>query len=108
MVALLSGRPILEDIKEMCLAIPMQVKEVRGTEGDLLDPQVALVEADGIEKEIRLDLADRIPQKGEYVIIHAGFAIRSLTEEEAEANLKLMRQMAEALEKDGNLPGAMR
>ena len=90
----------------MCLAIPMQVVEIRGIPDDLLDPQVALVETDGIRKEIRLEMADRIPRVGEYVIIHAGFAIRTLSEEEAEYNLSLMRQMAEVLEEQGRLPGA--
>ena len=88
----------------MCLAIPMQVTEIKGTEDDFLDPLVAVVETDGIKKDIRLEMADRIPAIGEYVIIHAGFAIRTLTEQEAEANLELMRQMAEVLEKEGRLP----
>lgn len=90
----------------MCLAIPMQVVELRGGSDELLDPRVALVEADGVRKEIRLEMADRMPEVGEYVIIHAGFAIRTLSEEEAEENLRLMRQMAEALEREGLLPGA--
>lgn len=91
----------------MCLAIPMQVVELRGGSDELLDPRVALVEADGVRKEIRLEMADRMPEVGEYVIIHAGFAIRTLSEEEAEENLRLMRQMAEALEREGLLPGAV-
>lgn len=90
----------------MCLAIPMQVVELRGGSDELLDPQVAMVESEGVRKEIRLEMADRVPGVGEYVIIHAGFAIRTLSEEEAEINLSLMRQMAEALEKEGRLPGA--
>ena len=90
----------------MCLAIPMQVVEIRGGSDELLDPGVALVESDGIRKEIRLEMADRIPLVGEYVIIHAGFAIRTLTVADAEYNLELMRQMAETLEQQGRLPGA--
>ena len=90
----------------MCLAIPMQVVELKGGSDELLDPQVALVESDGVRKEIRLEMADRIPAVGEYVIIHAGFAIRTLTVEDAEYNLSLMRQMAEMLESEGRLPGA--
>ena len=90
----------------MCLAIPMQVVALRGEGDDVLDPQVALVEADGIRKEIRLEMADRIPEVGEYVIIHAGFAIRTLSEEDAQYNLSLMRQMASVLEQQGRLPGA--
>lgn len=81
----------------MCLAIPMQVLETKGIFGDLTDPQIAVVDADGIQKEIRLDLADQIPEVGDYVIVHAGFAIHTLTEEEAQTNLQLMREMAAAL-----------
>ena len=92
----------------MCLAIPMQVVEIKGGTDELLDPQIALVESDGIRKEIRLEMADRIPMVGEYVIIHAGFAIRTLTVEDAEYNLDLMRQMAETLEQQGRLPEAPR
>jgi hydrogenase expression/formation protein HypC len=84
----------------------MQVVEIRGGSDELLDPGVALVESDGIRKEIRLEMADRIPLVGEYVIIHAGFAIRTLTVADAEYNLELMRQMAETLEHQGRLPGA--
>ncbi len=90
----------------MCLAIPMQVVELKGGSDELFDPPVALVESDGVRKEIRLEMADRIPAVGEYVIIHAGFAIRTLTVEDAEYNLSLMRQMAEVLESQGRLPGA--
>jgi len=89
----------------MCLAIPMQVVELSGGSDELLDPQVALVENDGVRKAIRLEMADRIPAVGEYVIIHAGFAIRTLTEEEAEYNLSLMRRMAEMLDREDRLPG---
>jgi hydrogenase expression/formation protein HypC len=89
----------------MCLAIPMQVVALKGGSDTLFDPQVALVESDGIRKEIRLEMADRIPEVGEYVIIHAGFAIRTLTEEEAEYNLSLMRRMAEVLDSESRLPG---
>ena len=88
----------------MCLAIPMQVVETRSLFGDLAEPQVAVVDADGIRKEVRLDLADRIPRTGDYVIVHAGFAIRTLSEEEALANLELMRQMGERLADEGETP----
>jgi hydrogenase expression/formation protein HypC len=83
----------------------MQVVELKGGSDELFDPQVALVESDGVRKEIRLEMADRIPMVGEYVIIHAGFAIRTLSVEDAEYNLSLMRQMAEVLESQGRLPG---
>ncbi|WP_028318773.1 HypC/HybG/HupF family hydrogenase formation chaperone [Desulfobulbus elongatus] len=92
----------------MCLAIPMQVVALEGGSDEVLDPPVALVESDGVRKAIRLEMADRMPTVGEYVIIHAGFAIRTLTVEEAEYNLELMRRMAAMLDQDGGAPGAVR
>jgi len=81
----------------MCLAIPMQVIEIRGNADDFLAEQVAVVETGGIHRETRLDIVDRWPQVGDYVIIHAGFAIHTLDPVEAEINLKLMREMAARL-----------
>ena len=81
----------------MCLAIPMQVIEIRGDADDFLTEQIAVVDADGIRRETRLDIVDRWPEVGDYLIIHAGFAIHTLDPGEAEINLKLMREMADKL-----------
>ena len=81
----------------MCLAIPMQVIEIRGEADDFLAGQIAVVEADGIRRETRLDIVDRWPEVGDYLIIHAGFAIHTIDAHEAEINLKLMREMAALL-----------
>lgn len=89
----------------MCLAVPMQVVALRSDNDDAAEPQVAVVERAGIRKEIRLDMVDRIPELGEYVIIHAGFALRTLTADEAEANLELLKTMAARVEEEGPLPG---
>ena len=82
----------------MCLAIPMRVIEIKGGSDSLLDPKIAIVETDGMQKEIRLDLVDRQPEIGDYLIIHAGFAINCLNAKDAEENLALMREMAEGME----------
>ena len=76
----------------------MQVIEIRGGTDSLADPPVAVVDADGIRKEVRLDLLDRLPDAGDYLIIHAGFAINCLDEQEAETSLRLMREMAAAMD----------
>ncbi len=81
----------------MCLAVPMRVIRVSGLEGDFTLTPLAVVEAQGIEKDVRLDLVDQWPEIGDYLIIHAGFAIHTLDEKEAEINLKLLREMAEGL-----------
>ncbi len=79
----------------MCLAIPMRVTEVQGDPDDFTTSQVATVDADGISREVRLDVVDHWPKIGDYVIVHAGFAIHSLIEEEALKNLALLRELAE-------------
>ncbi|AGF77728.1 Hydrogenase maturation protein HypC [Desulfocapsa sulfexigens DSM 10523] len=82
----------------MCLAVPMKVIEIQGDPDDFLSGQIALVDADGIRKETRLDIVDRWPDLGDYLIIHAGFAIHTLDPQEAETNIRLMREMAEKVE----------
>ena len=70
----------------MCLAIPAQVVELR--EGDN-----AVVDLAGVRKEISLALVDRVAV-GDYVIVHVGYAIGKLDEQEALATLKAMAAMA--------------
>jgi hydrogenase expression/formation protein HypC len=79
----------------MCLAIPMRVTSVQGDPDDFTTNQIATVDTDGISKEVRLDIIDYWPSIGDYVIIHAGFAIHSLVEEEALKNIALLRELAE-------------
>lgn len=79
----------------MCLAIPMRVTHVEGDPDDFTTNQVATVDADGISKQVRLDIIDHWPSVGDYVIIHAGFAIHSLVEKEALKNIALLRELAE-------------
>ncbi len=79
----------------MCLAVPMKVLEIRGEPDDFLNPPVAVVEAQGTRATVRLDIVDRFPQEGDYVIVHAGFAIHSLTHQEAMKSLELLTDMAE-------------
>jgi len=81
----------------MCLAIPMRVTKVEGDPDDFTTSQIATVDADGISKEVRLDIVDHWPNVGDYVIIHAGFAIHTLEEEEARKNLALLRQLADTM-----------
>jgi len=82
----------------MCLAVPMKVLEIQGDPDDFLSGQIAVVDVDGISKETRLDIVDRWPALGDYLIIHAGFAIHTLDPKEAETNIRLMREMAEKVE----------
>lgn len=72
----------------------MRVIEISGTSGDAFDPPAAAVEADGIRQNVRLDIVDRMPAPGNYVIVHAGFALTTLDEEQARANLALLEELA--------------
>lgn len=82
----------------MCLAVPMRVIAVKGVENDFTTQQIGVVEAQGIEKEVRLDLVDRWPQIGDYLIIHAGFAIHTLDAADAETNLRLLQELADNMQ----------
>ena len=75
----------------------MRVTEISGDPDDFTTSQTARVDADGISREIRLDIVDRWPNIGDYVIIHAGFAIHTLEEEEAKTNIRLMRELAASM-----------
>ena len=68
----------------MCLGIPARVTELR-------PEHRALVELEGLALEIRTDLVPEA-QVGQYVIVHAGYAIESLDPVEAEETLDLLRQ----------------
>ena len=72
----------------------MRVTKIEGNPDDFSSSQIATVDADGIGREIRLDVVDRWPELGDYVIVHAGFAIHTLEAVEAEANIRLLRELA--------------
>jgi len=68
----------------MCLAVPARVVEIRG--------DTATVDMEGVRREVSVLLVPDI-KTGEYVIVHAGFAIGKLDEHEALESLKLIRQV---------------
>ncbi len=70
----------------MCLAIPAKIVEM--TEGDN-----AIVSLEGVKKEISLALvADA--KIGDFVLIHVGYALNTISPEEAEKTLKIMAEMS--------------
>ncbi|MFC1524921.1 HypC/HybG/HupF family hydrogenase formation chaperone [Planctomycetota bacterium] len=68
----------------MCLAIPVKVIEIKDT--------IGVVDIGGLKKECRLDLLDDV-KVGDYVLLHAGFAIQKLDTESAEESLKLFKEI---------------
>ena len=77
----------------MCLAIPVRVER-------LLNNELAVVEMDGLRKEISLALVDGV-REGEYVILHVGYALTRLDPEEAERTLALFAELAGRLDDGG-------
>jgi len=72
----------------MCLAVPAKVVEIRG--------KVAIVDFGGIKREARLDLLPDV-KVGDYVIVHTGFAIEKLDEEQALESLKAWEEIMQVL-----------
>lgn len=73
----------------MCLAIPLKIVEIDGKE--------ALGEALGMRRIIRLDFI-RDARIGEYVMVHAGFAIERLEESQALEDIGAWEEMENAVE----------
>ncbi len=67
----------------MCLAIPAKVLEIDG--------DVAKVDFGGVTREANISLVDA--KIGEYVIVHAGFAIQVMDEKEAHETLEMFQQI---------------
>lgn len=73
----------------MCLAIPLKLVEIEGRE--------ALGEALGMRRKLRVDFI-REPRIGDYVMVHAGFAIERLEESQALEDIGAWEEMKNALE----------
>jgi len=69
----------------MCVAAPMKVVKIDG--------ETVVAELGGTTKEARLDIVDEMPVVGDYVIIHAGFALHRIDPEEAKITLELWKEM---------------
>ena len=69
----------------MCLAVPMKVIS--------RSDDLGVAEMSGVKKEISFLMLPEA-EIGDYVIVHAGFAIQKLNETEAEKTLALFREMA--------------
>ena len=68
----------------MCYAIPGRILEVAGDS--------AVVDFDGVRKRANVSLIEGA-KVGEYVLVHAGFAIERLSRQSAKESLSLIREM---------------
>jgi hydrogenase expression/formation protein HypC len=73
----------------MCLAVPMRLVKIEG--------RLGTAELGGVSRQVGLDLLEN-PQVGDYLIIHAGYAIEKLDPDEAQKTLDLFRQIGEVEE----------
>lgn len=73
----------------MCLAIPGKVIEI-----DEKNEHATIDYGDGTKRKANVSLVD--VKKGQYVLVHAGFAIEVLNEKEAKETLDLFREMLSA------------
>ncbi len=73
----------------MCLGIPMQI--------DAIDGYNARCSAKGVTREVSLFLLQEEPLAvGDHVIVHVGYAIQKLTEQEARSTWELLDQVLAA------------
>ncbi len=72
----------------MCLAIPLKITEVKGKE--------AIGEAMGMKRSMRVDFIPE-PKIGDYVMVHAGFAIERLPEKQALEDIAAWKEVQDAL-----------
>jgi hydrogenase expression/formation protein HypC len=79
----------------MCLAIPGQVIE-------LVDAANAIAKVDvvGVRRNVNVGLLDDGAKPGDWVLIHVGFALSKVDEEEAQATLELLERMGAEYEQE--------
>jgi hydrogenase expression/formation protein HypC len=76
----------------MCLAIPGQVVELFPDQ-----PNAALIDVVGVRRRVDLGLlADDPPVKGDWVLIHVGFAMSKISEADALDQMRTLRMLGEA------------
>ncbi|MCK5229819.1 MAG: HypC/HybG/HupF family hydrogenase formation chaperone [Desulfobulbaceae bacterium] len=68
----------------MCLAIPSRIVSIKDDMGT--------IDVDGVKREVSLLLLED-PKVGEYVIVHAGFAINKIDETAAQESLRILREV---------------
>ena len=78
----------------MCLAIPMQIESI--------DRFVARCQAKGIWRDVSLFMMqDELPEVGDYVMVHVGYAIQKVTESDARSAWELFDQILEETAEPG-------
>lgn len=74
----------------MCLGVPGRIVEIYETDG----LRMGKIDFGGVQREACLEYVPEA-RLGDYTVIHVGFAISRLSEEDALASLEILRQMAD-------------
>jgi hydrogenase expression/formation protein HypC len=75
----------------MCLAIPGKIIQIVDE-----DNSIAKVEVGGVRRNVNIGMLDRDQTRiGDYVLIHVGFAMSKVDEEEAEQTLRLLKELGQ-------------
>ncbi len=80
----------------MCLAVPGKILSIQDNKDAL---RMAKVDFAGVVKEVCVDWLPEV-KEGEYVIVHAGFALNKLDEEDAIETLRILREMGDLPEQE--------
>jgi hydrogenase expression/formation protein HypC len=70
----------------LCLAVPLEIVEIKGNK--------ATVERSGVRFEADIRLINNV-KVGDFVLVHAGFAIQKVNREEAQKTLEIYDQMVD-------------
>ena len=80
----------------MCLSIPSRVEEI-------FPDETAIVDTMGVKRKVSLHLLPEPVNVGDYVLIHVGYAITKMNEEDALESLKIYEEIVKHLEEEGEL-----
>ncbi|PLY07547.1 MAG: HypC/HybG/HupF family hydrogenase formation chaperone [Arcobacter sp.] len=78
----------------MCLSIPSKVTHID------VENNICTVDTMGVERNASLDLIDQPVVIGDYVLIHIGFAMNKIDEEDALASLEVYKEIIEKMEEE--------
>ena len=81
----------------MCLSIPSKVKSIDE------ETNTCVVDTMGVQRSASLDLIDQPVEIGDYVLLHIGFAMNKIDEEDALESLKIYKEIIDKMEEEDRL-----
>ncbi|MGM0518292.1 MAG: HypC/HybG/HupF family hydrogenase formation chaperone [Campylobacterota bacterium] len=81
----------------MCLSIPSKIEKIDE------DMNSCVVDTMGVKRSASLDLIDQEVKVGDYVLLHIGFAMNKIDEEDALESLKIYQEIIDKMEQEDKL-----